>query len=79
MAKLSLAFGGVAATPVRANEAEQAVLGQRWNEATVERAAAVLERSFSPIDDHRGSAAYRRAMVTQLLRKFYAETQGGAS
>jgi xanthine dehydrogenase iron-sulfur cluster and FAD-binding subunit A len=79
VAKLNLAFGGVAATPVRASEAEQAVIGQPWNKATVERAAAILERSFSPIDDHRGSAAYRKAMVTQLFRKFFAETRGDAS
>jgi xanthine dehydrogenase small subunit len=69
-----LAYGGVAATPVRALAAEAALVGQPWNARAVERAKAGLEGVFSPIDDHRGSAAYRRAMVTRLFDKFCAET-----
>ena len=74
-----LAFGGVAATPVRATEAERALTGKPWNTESVVAAAAILSRSFSPIDDHRGSAAYRRAMISELFRKFAADTQGGAT
>ena len=36
VAEARLAFGGMAATPKRAAHAEAAILGQAWNEATVE-------------------------------------------
>ena len=68
-----LAYGGVAAVPVRAVEAEDAILGARWNEATVRRAQEVLARTVHPIGDHRGSAAYRLALTQSLLEKFWWE------
>ena len=43
------------------------------DEATVAAAAEVLAGEGTPIDDHRASAAYRRAMLGQALRKLYAE------
>lgn len=70
-----MAFGGVAATPVRAIEAEQAVTGARWNESAVYRAQDVLGRTLTPISDHRGSAAYRLALAQNLLEKFWWEQQ----
>ena len=45
VARARFAFGGVAAVPLRALAAEEAVLGQRWNEAAVERVQAALERN----------------------------------
>jgi len=71
--RLRLAYGGVAATPVRAHAAEALAIGQPWNRETVTAIAAELARVGSPIDDHRGSAAYRRAMIVRLLEKFFAE------
>src|SRR5205823_10808720 len=53
------AFGGVAATPLRARAAEEAIIGQPWNLATVRRAQSALDRTLRPISDHRGSAEYR--------------------
>ncbi|HRC84555.1 MAG TPA: FAD binding domain-containing protein, partial [Thermoanaerobaculia bacterium] len=72
-----LAFGGVAATPLRVGAAEQALLGRRPDEAAAD-VAAVLERELSPIDDLRGSAAYRRGLVPALWRKFLAGEQSEA-
>jgi xanthine dehydrogenase small subunit len=40
---------------------------------TVEAAAQALELAFTPLDDHRASAAYRRAMCGELFRRFAAE------
>jgi xanthine dehydrogenase small subunit len=74
-----LAFGGVAATPARALEAEQALTGQRFSLAAVKQAQSILARTFTPISDHRGSAAYRQAMVPRLLEKFYFDTRSGAA
>ncbi len=45
IARARFAFGGVAAIPLRATAAEEAVLGQRWNDAAVERAQAALDRT----------------------------------
>jgi xanthine dehydrogenase small subunit len=72
--KARFAFGGMAATPKRAALAEAAVMGAPWNEATVEAAARMLERDFTPIDDHRGSAWYRRTVARNLLFGFFHET-----
>jgi len=38
-----VAFGGVAATPVRAYSAEDAIIGERWSRMPVKRAQAALE------------------------------------
>lgn len=72
-----LAYGGVAATPIRAHDAEQVLVGERFTAKVVAAACDVLRKTVNPITDHRGSEKYRRAMVEQLLRKFHAETQMG--
>ncbi|HJQ58588.1 MAG TPA: xanthine dehydrogenase small subunit [Vineibacter sp.] len=69
-----LAFGGMAATPARARQAEAALVGQPWAEATVERAAVALARDFQPLDDWRGSAVYRLAVAGNLLRRLHLRT-----
>lgn len=74
-----LAFGGVAATPARALEAEQALVGEPWSLGSMKKAQAVLARAFQPISDHRGSAGYREAMLLRLLEKFHFDTQGGTA
>jgi len=67
------AFGGVAATPIRATEAEDAVAGRRWNHSTAGKAQSALGRMLSPIGDHRGSAQYRLAVARSLISKFLWE------
>ncbi len=69
-----LAYGGVAATPVRAYQAEQALVGKAWNEQSWSEARALLQSAFTPMDDHRGSAKYRSEMVGRLFDKFFAQT-----
>jgi len=69
------AFGGVAATPLLVAEAEQAVLGQLWNESAVERVHEVLDRVLSPMSDHRGSKEYRRDVAKSLVEKFWWESR----
>jgi xanthine dehydrogenase small subunit len=70
------AYGGVAPTPIRAADAEEAVLGMRWNESALHRAQDILARTLKPISDHRGSAAYRLAMAQSLLEKFRYQLAG---
>jgi xanthine dehydrogenase small subunit len=69
-----IGLGGVAATPIRARATEGALLGQRWDAATAARASEILSSEGSPMDDHRASAAYRRAMLGQALRRLHADT-----
>jgi xanthine dehydrogenase small subunit len=73
ISRARFAFGGVAGIPLRALAAEEAVIGQRWNEAAVELAQAALDRTLSPISDHRGSAEYRLAVAKSLMAKFLWE------
>ena len=70
--------GGVAATPRRATATEAALVGQPWDEATADAAVRVLANEFSPIGDMRASAGYRRAVLSNLLRRFRLETGGAA-
>jgi xanthine dehydrogenase molybdopterin binding subunit/xanthine dehydrogenase small subunit len=64
-----MAYGGIAATPVRARGAEAALEGRRLPEAAGE-VARLLAGEFKPIDDVRGSAEYRRGLVVGLWEKF---------
>jgi xanthine dehydrogenase small subunit len=74
IARARLAYGGVAPTPARAPRAEAALEGRIWDEAALEGAQAELEATFSPISDLRGGAAFRRALVRNLLARFFEET-----
>jgi xanthine dehydrogenase small subunit len=69
-----LAFGGVAATPVRAVAAERELVGRSWDLAAVKAAQDVLARTFKPISDHRGSAEYRLALAQSLLEKLWEDS-----
>jgi xanthine dehydrogenase small subunit len=71
---IRIGFGGVAATPARARNAEAALLGKSWTEASVHGAMAALDTDFAPISDMRASAAYRRTVARNLLFKFFLET-----
>ncbi|MGA2445212.1 MAG: molybdopterin cofactor-binding domain-containing protein [Opitutaceae bacterium] len=72
-----LAYGGVAALPRRARRAEAALEGKRLADAAAD-VAGVLATEFQPIDDVRGSAAYRRALIVSLWEKFVAGDQSEA-
>ena len=67
-----VAFGGMAAIPARAPGCEAALTGRPWSESTVETAAEALARDYEPIDDLRGSAAWRRKAAANLLRRIWA-------
>jgi len=67
------AFGGVAETPLRVVEAEEAVTGHFWNEATLERVQRIMERALTPISDARGSKEYRLEVSKSLVEKFWWE------
>ena len=73
--RFRLALGAVAPTPIRAHTAEAylrevATLGAY----EIDRAAQLAaEEDCAPIDDFRGSARYRRAIVQNLVTRFLHE------
>ncbi|HEY5799765.1 MAG TPA: xanthine dehydrogenase small subunit, partial [Burkholderiaceae bacterium] len=70
-----IAFGGMAATPKRADQAEAALRGQPWNEAALEAAVAALARDYAPLSDMRASNAYRMQAAQNLLRRYWYESR----
>jgi xanthine dehydrogenase small subunit len=72
-----IGLGGVAATPLRAMAAEEALRGQPWTRETVRAAAEELAQAGTPMSDHRASDRYRIAMLRNSLLKFHAENPGG--
>ena len=70
--------GGVAAVPARAIQTEAALAGQPCAEAIFDAAASVLEAEFKPLSDMRASSAYRRAVLGNLLRRGWQQSQPGA-
>ncbi len=68
-----LAFGGMAAIPARAYQAEAVLEGQTWGVESIRSAMEVLESDFQPISDLRASAWYRMTLAKNLLRGFYEE------
>ena len=74
ISRLRIGYGGVAATPVRALAAEEHAVGKPWNQGTLASLLDLVGQVGTPLDDHRGSAAYRRALLGKLLQKFFMET-----
>jgi xanthine dehydrogenase small subunit len=71
---IRIGFGGMAATPVRARNTEQVLVGQSWTAGNVQTAMDALDAELSPISDMRASAAYRRMVARNLLYKCFLET-----
>lgn len=77
VARVRVGLGGVAATPVRAKEAEQFLVGKPVDEHSFGEAGVLAASKLMPMDDHRGSAAYRAAMVKELFAKFARDVAAG--
>ena len=73
--RLRVAYGGVASTPLRAIAVEDMALGRPWTTGTLAILLEELEALGTPLSDHRGSAAYRRAMIGKLFERFFVETE----
>jgi xanthine dehydrogenase small subunit len=70
-----LAFGGMAAIVKRAAQAEAALVGRPWTQASVDAVKAALAHDFQPLTDMRASAAYRLQVAQNLLQRFWLETR----
>lgn len=69
MRNVHLAFGGMAAIPKRAPDAETALEGQPPTEAAFGTAKAALRAELQPLSDVRGSSEYRLVAASNLLER----------
>jgi xanthine dehydrogenase small subunit len=68
-------FGGVAAIPATVTGLNKALIGKVWSStATFELGKAILSEAFNPLTDVRASDTYRKAMVVNLWKRFWLET-----
>jgi xanthine dehydrogenase small subunit len=70
-----LAYGGMAATVRRGAQAEAAIVGQPWTQATVNAAKTALAEDFKPLSDMRATATYRLQVAQNLLQRLWLETR----
>ncbi|MEY4631505.1 MAG: hypothetical protein RIQ81_1625 [Pseudomonadota bacterium] len=72
-----IAYGGVAATPVRVPAAEESLRGTILTPERIEEVAELIAESISPLSDVRGTAAYRRVLAANLFRRYGEEILHG--
>ncbi|BEP41046.1 xanthine dehydrogenase small subunit [Variovorax sp. V15] len=70
-----LAFGGMAAVVKRAANAEAALVGKPWTQASVATARLALAQDFKPLSDMRASADYRLLVAQNLIQRLWLETR----
>jgi carbon-monoxide dehydrogenase medium subunit len=75
-ASVRIALGACAMAPVRVERAEEYLVGSELDEQSVDAACAELVDACDPIDDVRGSAAYRLELVPRLVRRALARATG---
>jgi CO/xanthine dehydrogenase FAD-binding subunit len=64
-----VALGAVAPTVVRVPDAEAALVGSKLDDAALAAAAAAASAACNPIDDKRGTIAYRRHVAGVLTKR----------
>ena len=68
-----VAFGGMAAIPIRAKKVEEALNEKVFSQQTVRDAQGALAQELSPISDARASATYRMQVAQNLLQRVLLE------
>jgi carbon-monoxide dehydrogenase medium subunit len=69
VSEAAVTLGAVAPTIIHARKAEVYLRGKELGEATIAETARLTMEAATPIDDVRGSAAYRREMVRVLTSR----------
>ncbi|MCD4802689.1 MAG: FAD binding domain-containing protein [Anaerolineales bacterium] len=64
-----ITLGAVAPTIIHAEKAEEYLIGEKLSIDTIDEAAKLAMDAASPIDDIRGSAAYRREITRVLVKR----------
>lgn len=75
VSQLSTGFGGLAATPKSCKELEDVLVGKNWLSIdTMKLGQGILQKAFSPLDDVRASAEYRKQVLANLWHRFWLES-----
>lgn len=69
--RAAVTLGAVAPTIVHARAAEEFLIGKKLDQAVIEQAANLTVEASRPIDDLRGTAAYRRYMVGVIAKRTF--------
>lgn len=70
VAEIRIALGSVAPIPIRCQQTERALQGQRLTDETISAAISALAAEISPIDDIRSTKDYRLRVSQNLLQDF---------
>ena len=73
---MRIGIGACAATPVRVEAAEAALVGSTLDDAAIAEAGRLLAEACDPVDDFRGSGEYRMMILPEILRRAVAKAQG---
>ena len=65
----AIALGAVAPTVVRVPKAEQALVGSKIDDATLEKVAGAASEACNPINDKRGTIEFRRQVAGVLAKR----------
>jgi len=67
VSSITLSAGGVGPVPLRLVKVEEFLRGRQIDSDAVRQAAAIAAEECSPIDDVRGTAAYRRTLLGRFI------------
>ena len=73
VAFVRVALGSVGSVPIRAHAVERALLGELPTPERLRDAAALVRDEVDPLDDARGTAAYKREMAAVWTRRALTE------
>ncbi|MCJ2178987.1 FAD binding domain-containing protein [Novosphingobium album (ex Hu et al. 2023)] len=74
VSRAGIAWFGMGPTPIRARQAEDALLGKALTEIDADAVAALAVADTAPFDDHHASAEYRRTVGKRIFARTLRET-----
>ncbi len=79
VARAGIALTGVGASTIGCTDAAAALAGKRLTADTIAEAAELAAGAAQPKTDHRGSAAYKRHMVSVFVTRILSASAGPAT
>ena len=77
--RAGIALTGVGGSTIAATEAAAVLTGQSLTAETIAEAARLAAAAAQPRTDHRGSAAYKKHMVSTFVQRLLSRAAGGAA